>query len=338
MKFKQFLGVLPLLLLLAGCAVNPPDVPQESDVPDSAPSTEAPVPSAPDTTTPAPVTDPPETNPPETEPPETEPPETEPPVIHVSEISLRIHDIVFRTGEAVPVASQILPADATDPSLLWISSDPAVAVVDETGTITAVGIGKCTVTAASVQNPDVTDSVTVEVADETSCVYIDGILIANKSYPLPQEYAPGMDQEAFSHLYTMMKDAKAEGLTLWVKSSYRSYYDQRYIYNGYVNRDGQEAADRYSARAGHSEHQSGLAFDMNELTYAFGESAEGIWMAENCHKYGFILRYPKEKEEITGYMYEPWHLRYIGVEKAAAVYESGLCLEEFLGITSVYGD
>ena len=85
-------------------------------------------------------------------------------------------------------------------------------------------------------------------------------------------------------------------------------------------------------------YQSGLAFDMNELTFAFGESPEGIWMAENCHKYGFILRYPKEKEEITGYMYEPWHLRYIGVEKAAAVYESGLCLEEFLGIPSVYAD
>lgn len=328
MNVKQFLRVLPLLLLLTGCAVNPPEVPPQTDVPESAPTTTAPVTSAPDTTTPAP----------ETDPPETQPPETEPPVIHVSEISLRIHDIVFRAGETVPVTSQILPEDATDPSLLWTSSDPAVAVVDEIGVITAVGIGKCTVTAASVQDPDVTDSVTVEVAEETSCVYIDGILIANKSYPLPQEYAPGMDQEAFSHLYTMMKDAKAEGLTLWVKSSYRSYYDQRYIYKGYVARDGQEAADRYSARAGHSEHQSGLAFDMNELTYAFGESAEGIWMAENCHKYGFILRYPQEKEEITGYMYEPWHLRYIGKEKAALVHESGLCLEEFLGIPSVYGD
>lgn len=328
MNVKQFLRALPLLLLLAGCAVNPPEVPPQTDVPESAPTTTAPVTSAPDSTTPAP----------ETDPPETQPPETEPPVIHVSEISLRIHDIVFRAGETVPVASEILPADATDPSLSWTSSDPAVAVVDETGAITAVGIGKCTVTAASVQDPDVTDSVAVEVAEETSCVYIDGILIANKSYPLPQEYAPGMDQEAFSHLYTMMKDAKAEGLTLWVKSSYRSYYDQRYIYKGYVARDGQEAADRYSARAGHSEHQSGLAFDMNELTFAFGESPEGIWMAENCHKYGFILRYPKEKEEITGYMYEPWHLRYIGKEKAALVHESGLCLEEYLGIPSVYGD
>ena len=74
------------------------------------------------------------------------------------------------------------------------------------------------------------------------------------------------------------------------------------------------------------------------MTFAFGDSPEGIWLAENCHKYGFILRYPKDKEDITGYMYEPWHVRYIGKEKAAAIHESGLCLEEYLGITSVYGD
>ena len=328
---KRVLWAIPLLLLLTSCAVYVQKLPTDTDWIETAPVSDPAETSAPDTSLP-------ETEPPITEPPETTPPVTEPPVISVTEIALRIHDIVFRAGHSVPVAAAVYPADAADPSLVWTSSDPTVATVDESGTITAVGIGRCTVTAASVGNPDVTDSVAVAVGDETTCVYIDGILIANKTYALPRDFAPGMDQEAFNHLYTMMKDAKAEGLTLWVKSSYRSYYDQRYIYNGYVNRDGQDAADRYSARAGHSEHQSGLAFDMNELTYAFGESPEGIWMAENCHKYGFILRYPQEKEEITGYMYEPWHLRYIGKEKAALVYESGLCLEEFLGITSVYGD
>lgn len=268
------------------------------------------------------------------------PPDTtpEPAVRDVAEITLLFQDLSFHAGETVTASPTVHPADASDPSLTWITSDPAVATVDENGVITGAAQGECTVTVASVQNPAVTAVITVQVVGVDDCTYIDGILIANKSYPLPPSYAPGMDQEAFAHLCTMFSDAKAAGLTLWVKSSYRSYYDQRYIYNGYVARDGQAAADRYSARAGHSEHQSGLAFDLNELTFAFGESPEGIWLAENCHKYGFILRYPKDKEDITGYVYEPWHVRYIGVEKAAAIHESGLCLEEFLGITSVYGD
>ena len=103
-----------------------------------------------------------------------------------------------------------------------------------------------------------------------------------------------------------------------------------------MKRDGQEAADRYSARPGHSEHQSGLAFDLNDLSESFGRTKEGIWLRENCWKYGFIIRYPEDKESITGYMYEPWHVRYIGNDSAKAVYESGLCLEEYLGITSQY--
>ncbi len=179
--------------------------------------------------------------------------------------------------------------------------------------------------------------------DEVGCTFVNGILIANKTYALPKEYAPGMDEEAYKHLSDMFTDAKAAGYTLRVASSYRSYIDQYIIYNDYVKRDGQAAADRYSARPGHSEQQSGLAFDLkcptyDGLTTAFADMPEGIWVAENCHKYGFIIRYPKDKEEITGYMYEPWHVRYLGVDTATAVVESGLCLEEYLGITSKYAE
>ncbi|MBQ9975962.1 MAG: D-alanyl-D-alanine carboxypeptidase family protein [Clostridia bacterium] len=219
-----------------------------------------------------------------------------------------------------------------------MSSDESVARVDRLGNITAIAEGTCTVTVTSTDNKDVYSTVNVTVVPQPDLTYIDGILIVNKTYPLPNTYAPGWETEASGPLWEMISAAKAEGINLWMTSGYRSYYDQEYIYNGYVARDGQAEADTYSARPGHSEHQTGLAYDLNDLASNFGETAEGKWVAENCHKYGFIVRYPKEKEAITGYIYEPWHIRYLGVEKATEVYESGLCLEEFLGITSVYAE
>ncbi len=206
-------------------------------------------------------------------------------------------------------------------------------------------------TAESTTEPQTTETTPVTTAPQTTPppvqtppqndvqpTYINGILVVNKTYALPQSYAPGWDTEASSQLWKMFAAAKTDGISLWVKSGYRSYIDQKIIYNGYVANDGQENADRYSARPGHSEHQTGLAFDLNSLSQDFGTTPEGIWLAQNCYKYGFIIRYPKEKENITGYMYEPWHVRYLGIEKATAVFESGLCLEEYLGITSEYAE
>ena len=103
-----------------------------------------------------------------------------------------------------------------------------------------------------------------------------------------------------------------------------------------MNRDGQSEADTYSARPGHSEHQTGLALDINYADSWFDNTAEARWIAENCADYGFILRYPKGKEDKTGYMYESWHVRYVGKELARKVTDSGLCLEEYLGIDSYY--
>ena len=168
--------------------------------------------------------------------------------------------------------------------------------------------------------------------------YVKGVLIANKTYGLPASYAPGCDPEADDAYYEMKAAAKEDGVSLFVVSDFRSYETQESIYNRYVNEDGKAAADRYSARPGHSEHQTGLAYDLNSLSTDFGETTEGKWLAQNCWKYGFIIRYPQGKENITGYMYEPWHVRYLGKDTAKAVYESGLTLEEYLGIDSKYGD
>lgn len=162
--------------------------------------------------------------------------------------------------------------------------------------------------------------------------YIDGILIVNKHYSLPSDYNPGVDQTADAAIQKMIAAAHKDGITLWVRSGFRSYDIQTSLYNTYVAEDGKSAASRYSARPGHSEHQTGLAFDLNSLDQSFGKTPEGKWIAKNCWKYGFIIRYPKAKEDVTGYMYEPWHVRYLGKEVAKKVTESGLCLEEYLRI------
>ena len=172
--------------------------------------------------------------------------------------------------------------------------------------------------------------------------YVNGVLIVNKTYPYPLDHTQsGMTPETEAAYNQMIQDAAAEGLTLKMRTAYRSITQQTIIYNNYVNTHGQAAADRFSARPGHSEHHTGLAIDINSLETSFGETPEGIWLAEHCIEYGFILRYPKDSEEITGYMYEPWHVRYVGVELAQELYLGDgnfLPLETYLGITSCYSD
>lgn len=175
-----------------------------------------------------------------------------------------------------------------------------------------------------------------ELTYNSSPTYIDGILVVNKTYPLPPDYNPGTDQTAQTALYEMFNAAEKDGISLWVASGFRSYDTQAWLYGNYVAQAGKEAADTFSARAGHSEHQSGLAFDLNYVEDWFADSPAGIWIAENSWKYGFIIRYPKGKEDMTGYKYEPWHVRYFGKDVAEKLYKSGLCLEEYLGITSEY--
>lgn len=184
--------------------------------------------------------------------------------------------------------------------------------------------------------PEYTGSHKKEVID--GITYFDGVMIANKTYTLPRSYNPGVQPEAMDAFYDMQAAAASEGISLWILSSYRSYDDQEVIYNRYVSQDGRDAADTYSSRPGHSDHQTGYTFDLNSLEQDFQYDPAGQWLDKNCYKYGFIIRYPKGKDSSTGYMYEPWHVRYIGVDLATRVTQSGLSLEEYFGITSQYQD
>lgn len=168
--------------------------------------------------------------------------------------------------------------------------------------------------------------------------YVDGYLIANKTYSLPSSYGSGLTSEMRSAFNKMAAAAKEEGLSLRIVSGFRSYSTQKGLYNRYANRDGVAEADTYSARAGHSEHQTGLAVDINSVEDSFAGTPEAVWMADNSYKFGLILRYPQGKADETGYMYEPWHFRYVGTELAEILYNGGdwITMEDYFGITSTY--
>lgn len=177
------------------------------------------------------------------------------------------------------------------------------------------------------------------IAKKNGIFYVDGILIANKTYSLPKTYSPGGLLNIFNTNFNTMKNAASkDNISLRVVSGFRSYNTQATLYNNYVKQDGKANADTYSARPGHSEHQTGLAADINSASDSFNNTKEAKWLNENCYKYGFIIRYPKGKEKETGYMYESWHIRYVGVELATKLYNNGnwITLEEYLGITSKY--
>ena len=181
------------------------------------------------------------------------------------------------------------------------------------------------------------------VYDIPGIKYIDNVLIANKSYSLPADFYPELDSTCLNQFYKLQNDASAEGLDIYLSSGFRSYETQDYIYNDYVAQDGQEVADTYSARPGHSEHQSGLAIDVNQIDDTFIGTPEAVWLENNCWKYGFILRYPQSKQDITGYKYESWHIRYVGTDmsykihsKALEMGDPYLTLEEYFGIDSYY--
>ncbi len=180
-------------------------------------------------------------------------------------------------------------------------------------------------------------------------------VLTNKQLSLPPDYEPEdlvqpevawgpisnyryLRQEAAEALENLFNEALEEGISLYGRTGYRSYQAQEEIFINFVNNHGYQEARTFSAKPGQSEHQTGLAMDITaesvdyRLSGDFGETEEGQWVGENAHKHGFIIRYPKEKEEITGYIYEPWHLRYVGVDLATELYESGLTMEEYFGM------
>lgn len=183
--------------------------------------------------------------------------------------------------------------------------------------------------------------------DAVSANLEDGLLmLVNKYNVLDENYKPDdlktlnsnysywgeLREEAADAFLTMAEAARKEGLKLVNTSPFRSYELQTKLYNGYSKRDGKAAADRYSARPGFSEHQTGLATDIVTPTSNFSTfetTKEFTWLKNNAYKYGFILRYKEGMEYITGYMYEPWHYRYVGIDAAKTIYENDLTFEEY---------
>lgn len=172
--------------------------------------------------------------------------------------------------------------------------------------------------------------------------YDDIAIIVNKYYKVPDDYEPSdlvlvdgqkMRKEAATAFKKMQSDAKGEGLKILAVSGYRTVSYQRGLYNRYLAGDSKENVDRYSARAGYSEHHTGLAVDVfgsKDGLRQFETTPEYPWVKENCYKYGFIIRYLKETEAITGYEAEPWHLRYVGLEISTDMREKGInSLEEY---------
>lgn len=180
------------------------------------------------------------------------------------------------------------------------------------------------------------------------------LILVNKNRSIDQAYKPGdltairyfspdrskegryLRKEAAEQFHKLVEAASEEGYTLAMTTAYRSYGFQQILWDNYVAKEGEEAAAKYSAKPGQSEHQTGLAVDVSspsvdyQLIEEFGKSKEGIWLSGNAHRFGFILRYPKGKEEVTGYQYEPWHFRYVGNAVAKEIYENDLTLEEYL--------
>lgn len=171
--------------------------------------------------------------------------------------------------------------------------------------------------------------------------------LVNKNWILDNDYVPNdleqisleyatdskfMRKIAKENFENLSMDAKVLGYKIVAVSTYRDYNYQEKLYNFYVETKGNEYADLCSARPGHSEHQTGLAVDVmgsNEDYDEFESAIEFNWMSENAHKYGFILRYPKGKDNITGFKYEPWHYRYVGNKVAKIIYENSITLEEY---------
>ena len=170
-------------------------------------------------------------------------------------------------------------------------------------------------------------------------------MLVNKYYRLPADYEPDdlvpveaalgrgyLRKEVYEAYKKLYEDSLKEGFNLKIVSAYRSYATQQSLYNGYLKVDPKEVVDTYSARPGHSEHQTGLCMDVSEPGYSldnFYQTKASKWLAANCYKYGFIIRYPEDKTDITGYQGEPWQLRYVGMDTAKDVYRRGITYDEY---------
>lgn len=189
----------------------------------------------------------------------------------------------------------------------------------------------------------------------TTRTYDDGnnLVLVNKYHTVSQDYCPSdmvavdgslstnqglhLKEDAYNAYLKMLSDAQSQGLDFLICSAYRSYDLQKSLYNNSLVQNGEKFTNTRSAYPGRSEHHTGLAIDITSQSMGYGLSQnfinypEGLWLNNNCSKYGFIIRYPKDKTHITGYDYEPWHLRYVGSNTAKEITAKGITLEEYLG-------
>ncbi len=274
----------------------------------------------------------------------------------VEGIQVESEKIQLTEGESKKIEAKVLPEEIEDKTLNYVTSDAQIAKIDQEGKIEALKEGEVTITITTNAEPPQERKITVivnkkqekveepppvqvqtsDTKDYTAILqnYVRGVLIVNKQYSLPSNYDPGTNAEAQEAFNKMKQAAQAQGISLKIVSGYRSYQTQQAIYQRNVQIYGEEVANSFSAKPGQSEHQTGLAFDVNSTRWNFKDTVEAKWLADNCDEYGFIIRYPENKQEKTGYVYEPWHVRYVGKDLAKQIKESGLCLEEYLGIVS----
>ncbi|MFC7320154.1 M15 family metallopeptidase [Halobacillus campisalis] len=189
-----------------------------------------------------------------------------------------------------------------------------------------------------IQEPDIKEVVVNKNRKLPEGYEPDELVVPDVRFPFdddhPKKY---MQPEAADALEQLFNAADEQGLDLYATSGYRSYDRQKTIYENNVAERGQEEADKFSARPGTSEHQTGLAMDVTspemefKLDQSFIDTEEGEWLADHAHEHGFVIRYLEGTSDITGYEYEPWHLRYIGKDLSAEIHESGGTLEEFFG-------
>ena len=240
----------------------------------------------------------------------------------------------------IPVKKQLLPTVALSFILLGCSSKNTPAETTTSSKATTVETTSTTTTETTTQSTEATSATEAttqaKAASGNADLSLGYDIIVNKKHALPSTYAPGEDPTAGQQVRALIQRMQELGYPISdTYSGYRSYEYQTELYNDYVSREGQAAADTYSARPGYSEHQTGLAFailDSHGNLLDGPEYSDSIhWLHTHAHEYGFIIRFQPGKEAITGYQAEAWHLRYVG-DKATAIYQSGLSLEEYYGV------
>lgn len=251
-----------------------------------------------------------------------------------TDIKINKENLIIEKDKTKKLEVNVLPNNLDNKEVKFISSNENIAAVDEDGNIKGISSGEAIISVETVEKPTIEKKVKVKVINietrSNGATYVNDILLVNKKYTLPATYNFGVDKTAKEKFEQMRKAALKDNISLKIVSSFRSYSSQAAIYNNNVKLHGAVIANRFSAKPGQSEHQTGLAFDINQANRSFVGTKEAIWLQKNCYKYGFIIRYPSGKESITGYVYEPWHVRYVGEQVSKEIYESGLCLEEYL--------